>query len=96
MIIFSIIILATCKELLMKGVRRQRYTGSMETTATMMMRHTRCMTMMMMMMNRFMQCEPDSASKASKHLDVLLDNLQLDPNATNLLFTEKCCQQRAP
>ena len=62
----------------------------------MMMMHTGCMTMMMMMMNRFMQCEPDSASKASKHLDVLLDNLQLDPNATNPLFTEKCCQQRAP
>ena len=41
---------------------------------------------LMMMMNRFMQCEPDSASKASKHLDVLLDNLQLDPNATNPLF----------
>ena len=76
----------TCEELLMKGVRRERYTGSMETTPTMMMRHTGCMTMMIMMMTRFMQCEPDSASKASKHLDVLLDNLQLDPNATNPLF----------
>ena len=86
----------TCEELLMKGVRRERYTGSMETTPTMMMRHTGCMTMMIMMMNRFMQCEPDSASKASKHLDVLLDNLQLDPNARNPLFTEKCCQQGAP
>ena len=86
----------TCEELLMKGVRRERYTASMETTPTMMMRHTGCMTMMIMMMTRFMQCEPDSASKASKHLDVLLHNLQLDPNATNPLFTEKCCHQGAP
>ena len=39
MIIFSIITLVTCKELIMKGVRRQRLTG--------------CMTMMMMMMERF-------------------------------------------
>ena len=68
----------------------------METTPTMMMRHTGCMTMMIMMMTRFMQCEPDSASKASKHLHVLLDNLQLDPNARNPLFTEKCCHQGAP
>ena len=45
---------------------------------------------------RFMQCEPHSASKASKHLHVLLDNLQLDPNARNPLFTEKCCHQGAP
>ena len=36
MIIISIITLVTCKELIMKGVRRQRYTG--------------CMMMMMMMM----------------------------------------------
>ena len=39
MIIFSIITLVTWKELIMKGVRRQRLTG--------------CMTMMTMMMERF-------------------------------------------
>ena len=39
-IIISIITLVTCKELIMKGVRRQRLTG--------------CMTMMTMMMGRFL------------------------------------------
>ena len=34
MIIISMIILVTCKELIMKGVRRQRYTGCMMMMAT--------------------------------------------------------------